>query len=187
MTNPKALNRISPYWLASDLSIRDQGRSKMTMLLRLSLAGLIALVPAFAQAKEKPAGALNVETKIQFDEQAAAVRAQLDVGGRYEFVLPAERKTIELRLEQMELLLSAATNADDLKDKQKVDLMVAQEEINAILTKRDGKRLICEQVSPVGSHRKIQQCGTYADRERERRESQKYMRETNRRMISKGE
>ncbi|MEO8673759.1 MAG: hypothetical protein ABI411_20820 [Tahibacter sp.] len=149
------------------------------------LVGFIALTSCAVQARDRRDGTLTTESIKNFSEQAAQVRDQLQPGGRYEFTYPAEREKVEQGLQEIQRLLSAVENPESLSDKDKVDLMVAQESVNAILTERDGNRLICEQVSPTGSHRKIQQCGTYADRMRMRKDTWHYFHDVNTRMLTK--
>jgi hypothetical protein len=68
----------------------------------------------------------------------------------------------------MQKLLSAHPDAADLQPDAKVALFNAQEEINGILDHNDNNRLVCEHVAPVGSHRPITTCHTYAEIMRQR-------------------
>ncbi|MEO8669980.1 MAG: hypothetical protein ABI411_01620 [Tahibacter sp.] len=140
----------------------------------LIIGGLV-MSSAVLSAQPKLDPALQATSKEKFDDQAAAIRAQMKAGGHWEFVSGDERTIIERRLDEISSLLTGTESADALPADRKARLFSAQEEVNAILTKKDGRRLICENVSATGSHRKTQQCQTFSQRERERRESQKFM------------
>lgn len=131
-----------------------------------------------ALAAEKLDPALQAVTKEKFDDQAAAIRQQMKPGGRWEFVDSEERSRVNSRLDEIASLLASATSADELGRDEKGKLLEAQEDVNAILTKKDGRRLICQQVAPTGSNRKQKQCSTYAERERQRRDSRDFLRQT---------
>ncbi len=130
-----------------------------------------------AMAAEKLDPALQAVTKEKFDDQAAAIRQQMKPGGRWEFVDSDERASVNSRLDEIASVLAAAT-ADELSREQKAKVLQAQEDVNAILTKKDGRRLICQQVAPTGSNRKQKQCSTFAERERQRRDSRDFLRQT---------
>lgn len=129
-----------------------------------------------AVAAEKLDPALQAVTKEKFDDQAAAIRQQMKAGGRWEFVDASERAAVDRRLDEIAGLLGTVADADQLSRDQKGKLIEAQEDVNAILTKKDGRRVICQQVTPTGSNRKQKQCISYAERERQRRESQQFLR-----------
>jgi hypothetical protein len=129
-------------------------------------------------AAEKLDPALQAVTKEKFDDQAAAIRQQMKAGGRWEFVDTAERASVNSRLDEIAALLATSSSADELNREQKAKLLQAQEDVNAILTKKDGRRLICQQVAPTGSNRKQKQCSTFAERERQRRDSRDFLRQT---------
>lgn len=148
-------------------------------VLVLGLAAAASL-NAFAAKQQDPPPALAADTKEKFEDQAAAIRQQMKPGGHWEFVNGAERTTVERRLDEITQVLGAAPSAGELPKEQKAQVLAAQEEVNAILSKKDGRRLICKSVSPTGSHRKQMECQTYAQRERERRDTQDTMRDRSR-------
>lgn len=131
-----------------------------------------------AMAAEKLDPALQAVTKEKFDDQAAAIRQQMKAGGRWEFVDTEERSRVNMRLDEISSLLASAASVDALDRDNKGKLLEAQEDVNAILTKKDGRRLICQQVAPTGSNRKQKQCSTFAERERQRRDSRDFLRQT---------
>lgn len=139
--------------------------------------GLALSFGATAEPKLDPA--LQATTKEKFEDQAAAIRSQMKSGGRWEFVDTNERATVERRLDEIAALMvnvGSGSSADELSSGDRAKLLEAQEDVNAILTKKDGRRLICQNVAPTGSNRKQKQCVTFAERERERRESQNFLR-----------
>lgn len=141
----------------------------------------LALSFSAAAAEPKLDPALQATTKEKFEDQSAAIRSQMKTGGRWEFVDSTERATVERRLDEIAALMGNAASADELSSGDRSTLLTAQEEVNAILTKKDGRRLICQNVAPTGSNRKQKTCVTFAERERERRDSQNFLRSETRR------
>ncbi|MBL8300208.1 MAG: hypothetical protein JNN30_17860 [Rhodanobacteraceae bacterium] len=146
---------------------------------RLYLPLLLAVLtsfPALSQAKQSSLPIVDAERKEGFADQAAAIRQQMKTGGRFEYVTTQERSEVERQLDIITALLEKRAG-ERLSDNDQLDLLAAQETANAILTQRDGHRLICEFSAPTGSNRKVKQCATYADRARAHKETRNYMRE----------
>lgn len=156
----------------------------MKSIAKVLVLGVAVLMScgALAQKPSDPPPALSgiADTKENFVDQAAAIRQQMKPGGRWEFVNNDERTTVERRLDQIVTLLGSASTAGSLEPKDKAAVLTAQEDVNAILLKKDGRRLICQSAAPTGSHRKQTECRTYAERERERRDATDSLRETSR-------
>lgn len=144
-------------------------------LLLSSLALLLPTLPA--AAKENSERFIDVEKQQAFEEQTVAIRQEMKPGGRFEFTTPEERRQLDEQLAIIAALLHKRTGARPDDDDQ-LEIYAAQENANAILTQRDGRRLICEFSAPTGSNRKVKQCVTYADRVRAHKESRNYLRET---------
>jgi hypothetical protein len=141
-----------------------------------ALLFVAALSPAVA-GKDESSRFVDIEKQQQFDEQAAAIRKEMQPGGRFEFVTPEERGTVDTQLDRIAAVLKNRAGAA-LDDDDRLDIYAAQENANAILTQRDGRRLICEFSAPTGSNRKVKQCVTYADRMKAHKETRNYLRET---------
>lgn len=142
--------------------------NRLTMLAAaLALAPWAALVPA-AHAAPAAAKPLVVQTLNSFEQDSARIRKEMQPGGKYGYISNSERSRVEARLGDMQKLLSEHANAADLDPSDKVALFNAQEEINGILDHNDNNRLVCEHVAPVGSHRPITTCHTYAEIMRQR-------------------
>ncbi|MFO1517403.1 MAG: hypothetical protein U1F22_10825 [Lysobacterales bacterium] len=140
--------------------------SMFALLCALSAASLPA-------AKYDARRVVTAQTKTEFVEQAREVREGMQPNGRYEFVTPDERERVEKRLTEMQAVFDNYVEGKRLPDTTLVQLLTAQEEVNGILTRRDGERLICKNEMPTGSHRPVNNCKRYADIERARRETQK--------------
>src|SRR4249919_519749 len=88
-------------------------------------------------------GSVKADTKEAFDKVAASVREDMQPGGRYEYVKPAEQQTIEKKLTEMDTLFDQGGGAvASMKEDQKIALFNAQETVNSILTLRDRDRVI---------------------------------------------
>src|SRR5689334_5635256 len=117
------------------------------------VAALIFVSATTAAAKENyHENGFNADTQEKFQTVAEGVRKEMEPGGRYEYVKPDERATIERSLAEMEALMSASGGVANMKQDQKIKLFNAQEVVNSILTRRDSDRVICKNETKVGSH-----------------------------------
>jgi len=136
--------------------------------MRLRTLAAILVLAASGAALGANAKGYVTRTKLEpanFDALAKAIAFELEPGGRFEFVLPEERSTIAVALDRMRKLLDGKGSITELRETEKVALINAQEEINAILTRRDSERLICARRELPGSHRKISVCETYGEQQ----------------------
>jgi len=149
-------------------------------------AALVALF-LFAAALPAPAKenyhekSFNADTREKFQAVADNVRKEMQPGGRYEYVKPKERVTIERSLAEMDTLFAATGGVENMKQDDKVKLFNEQEVVNSILTRRDKDRVICEDKPKLGSHVRSTNCHTYGQEEEARRGSQDVMGEWTRR------
>lgn len=132
-------------------------------LLALLLAGLIP--NAFADVNEKPVAA---DTSDKFEALAAAIRIQMDTGGRYEFISITDRASTNADLDRMSALLKKSGSVAEMKDQDRVQLFNLQEHINGTLTHNDNERLLCKREAAVGSHITTTTCRTYGEIQREK-------------------
>ncbi len=153
-------------------------------LLLLSLALLLPILPA--SAKDNSERFVDVGKQQKFEDQAMAIRQEMKPGGRFEFTTPEERRQVDEQLAIITALLQKRSGSS-LDDDDQLEIYAAQENANAILTQRDGRRLVCEFSAPTGSNRKVKQCVTYADRMKAHKESRNYLRETMGKSPSAGE
>lgn len=101
----------------------------------------------------------------EFPERASALRAELEPGGRFEFVDASERRRIEAALDAIATRLDGRASLAAMPEADRVAVFNAQEEINAILGRRDGDRTVCANRELVGTHRRITVCETYRERQ----------------------
>lgn len=148
------------------------------------LVALLACLPA--GAKDNSERFVDVEKQQKFEDQAMAIRQEMKPGGRFEFTTPEERRQVDEQLATITALLQKRSGSS-LDDDDQLEIYAAQENANAILTQRDGRRLVCEFSAPTGSNRKVKQCVTYADRMKAHKESRNYLRETMGKSPSAGE
>lgn len=136
----------------------------------LAVASLLCAVSA--QAKERVERPLTADSRALFDDQAAAIRQQMQPGGHYEFVSEPERREVEQNLAQIAAVLDRHADAAGFGDRDRAELLQAQENVNAVLTRNDGRRLVCVRERPTGSHLGKDKCQTLAEKERQRRSSE---------------
>jgi hypothetical protein len=105
---------------------------------------------------EKP---LDANTSQTFRTSAASVRREMQAGGRYAFVSPAERARVDAALSEIDRLYAepGALAGQDAK----VRVYNDQELVNAILERRD-ERTICSNEVATGSLVRVTKCATYA-------------------------
>ena len=147
---------------------------KVKLWLPLVAATVVLLQVASVQAKEaKPE--VKAETKDQFAAVADHVRQQMGAGGRFEFVDKTEHETVDRDLANMESLYDKFGTVDAMDSTSKVALYNNQSEVNAILTRRDADREICEQVKPMGSNIPKTVCRTNREIQEDNGAAQRYM------------
>lgn len=143
-------------------------------LAALFALAVLAPLPGLVLAKESSQPIVDAERQERFADQAAAIRQEMKPGGRFEYVTAQERREVDQQLDLIAALLEKRTG-DRLSDNDQLDLLAAQETANAILTQRDGRRLICDWTAPTGSNRKVKQCISYADRMGAHKETRRMM------------
>jgi hypothetical protein len=145
---------------------------KCSAVLAFFALVLFAL-PLAAKDAEKPA--VNADDKESFATVSEWVHKEMGTGGRYEHVTPSERKTVDRRLSEMGTLFDQHGNVAQMTDSDRTRMFNNQEEVNAILSKRDGDRMICKSVAPVGSHIPVKTCKTQRELAQSRRETEQFM------------
>ena len=136
---------------------------------------LFAAFAASAAASDKPDPAVNAETKDKFVTVSEWVQKEMTPGGRYAHVTPSERSTVDSKLAEMGSLLDKRGSVAQMNDAEKTEMFNSQEQVNAILAKRDGDRMICQNVAPVGSHIPVKTCKTARQMEGDQRDAQKFL------------
>jgi len=121
---------------------------------------------------------VKAETKAEFAAVAGEVQKQLQPGGRFEFATTKERTDIDANLGDMQSLYDKFGTVSAMDQKSKLQLFNDQEALNATLTRRDDKRLVCEHVAPLGSNIPRTTCRTYGQMERDHRDTQHFLEQT---------
>jgi hypothetical protein len=134
----------------------------------------VALLQASIVYAYKTEVIVKAESKDDFTAVVAAVHQQMQPGGRYEFVQQGERDKLETNFTDMQSLFNKYGTVAQMDQGSKVQLFNDQEAVNAILTRRDDKRLVCESVEPIGSHIPRTTCRTYREIEMEQRNAQNF-------------
>ena len=83
--------------------------------------------------------------------------------GVYGYIKPADKARVDAGLERMQKLPQDHSGQPELSREDKVALLNAQEEVNAILLQNDNNRLICERAAPTGSCIKATTCHTHGE------------------------
>lgn len=144
-------------------------------LLALACA---VLLPTIVHAAKQKSWNFAVDSPAEFEAQAAEIRQEMGTDGQYGAISVNDRKAVEADLERIEAILTSKDSMDRLNDQQKIDIVNAQERINAVLTKNDGNRLICTMEQRTGTKFKEKVCVTAKQREQIRDDAQKAYRDT---------
>jgi len=152
--------------------LRETALPITTQLFALLLTLTASAAPAKENYHEK---ALNADTRAKFAEVADNVRKEMQPGGRYAYVKPDERRTVDKKLTEIEVLFGQSDSVQDMRQDAKVALFNAQEVVNSILTRRDRDRVICKNEPPLGSHIPVTSCHTYGQEEEARRGTQEQL------------
>ena len=128
---------------------------------------------AFAAKTEAP---LQAKSKADFDTLVAHVRDEMKPDGRFGKLSDSERASVEGDFKTMGALFEKTPDVAAMSDADKRALFNAQEAANATLLKRDGDRLICTREMRSGSHFPVTTCKTARDMEKERSNSEEFMR-----------
>ncbi|HEV7490749.1 MAG TPA: hypothetical protein VGO25_08080, partial [Rhodanobacteraceae bacterium] len=129
--------------------------------------------PAFAKETNDPA--VNADTKESFTAVSSWVRKEMSAGGRYSYVTDTERSKVDSNLTEMGGLFDKSGSVAQMNDADKTKLFNDQEELNAILSKRDGDRIICKNEIPIGSHIPVKNCRTYSQIEADHHNTRQFM------------
>lgn len=119
---------------------------------------------------------VKADNKENFEAVVAAIHKQMSPGGRWEYINASERVTIDGSFGDMRQLYDRYGSVDKMDQAAKLRLFADQNTVNTILTKKDGERVICKSVVPVGSHLPVQSCQTYAQMQAEHNRSQEILR-----------
>ena len=148
------------------------------MKLKGSLIGAITVavmlqMGAVQAFKAKPA--VNAKNKDDFTAVVAAVHKEMLPGGRYDLIDQKERSDVDSHLTDMQTLFDKYNTVDQMDPNDKIRLFNDQEAVNATLTRRDNKRLICQSIAPVGSHIPRTTCITYGQKMQQERQKVRFM------------
>ena len=151
-----------------------------------SNAGSNAAMPSQAAAPEAPAPAVAIpeddgkpvvkaDTKENFEAIVAAIHQQMQPGGRWQYIDKNEGAILDNSFADMRALYDQFGSVDKMDNAAKTRMLADQGTVNAILTRKDGDRLICKSEMPVGSHLPVKTCRTYAQMEAEQRGAQEFL------------
>lgn len=138
-------------------------------------AAFAVMVSFPALAKETNDPAVNANTKETFATVSSWVRKEMAAGGRYAYVTDTEKSKVDANLNEMGGLFDKYGAVDQMNDADKTKLFNDQEELNAILSKRDGDRIICKNEIPIGSHIPVKSCRTYSQMQGDRNNTRQFM------------
>lgn len=135
----------------------------------------VTLLPLGAVYASEAEVVVKAQNKDDFAAVIAAVHQQMAPGGRYEFIDSTERRDVDAKFGDMQALFDKYNTVEQMTADSKAQLFEDQETVNAILTHRDDKRLVCKSERPIGSLLPKRTCRTYGDIERDLQNSKDFM------------
>lgn len=131
------------------------------MRLSLPLAAVLGLACSFGVAADNSDGpdleAIRAQ-QVQLREQA------LTGDDLFAHMSDVERSELVARQDELLRLLAGKQSINELDHEEKVAAFNTLEWISATLSDSEADRLICENATATGSHRRIRQCQTVAER-----------------------
>jgi len=124
-------------------------------------SGSVTATAAIPENDGKPVVTAN--TKDNFEAVAAAIRKEMQPGGRFAFVTKAGRQTVETGLTDMGTLFDQYGGVDKMGPAAQGKLLEDQNAINEILARYDANRRICWKETPVGTHFPTTVCRTLGE------------------------
>ena len=94
------------------------------------------------------------------------------------FIEAARREQLAAQQTQLLAMIEGKDLVQDLDGDTQVRAFNLLEQINATVNDREDQRMVCESVRKTGSHRKVRECRTVAERREEREAAQRNMQET---------
>lgn len=122
----------------------------------------------------------KADNKQAFDLVVAAVKTEMQPGGRYEFVDGQNRITVNQKLDEMSSLFNQFGSVDKMDQATKVTLYNDQELVDGILTKDDSNREVCTREASLGSNIPHVTCRTYGQIRRDQNGTQSALRQMQR-------
>ncbi|GAB3737752.1 hypothetical protein GCM10028862_23480 [Luteimonas pelagia] len=139
------------------------------------LSGLIALAAAFAA---------HAETTAEKPDLAFIRAQQIELRGLIEKkegvfadISEVERNELVVRQNRLLATLDGVAEFTDLSKEDQFEVFNELEWINATVNDARGAQVVCEYVRKTGSHRKVKECKTVAQRDADREASLEAMRE----------
>ena len=118
------------------------------------------------------------DTSERFAQTRTAILHDLEQGGRYEFVKPDDRRDVETALSTIADILGKTGAVGTMPEDDRIRLFNVQERINALLTRNDSNRLICEKQAPLGTIIPVTTCRTFGEMERQKNHSATYLQDS---------
>lgn len=138
---------------------------------------VVALVLALPVSAAEVEHVANADTAEKFATVSKDIRHEMGAGGRYEFISSRDRAAVSDKLDAMAAILDKNGSVSAMSEADKTRLFNLQEQVNGALAQNASDRLICRNVSPVGSHIPVRTCRTYAEIVRNKRDAGTFKRE----------
>ncbi|HLI18405.1 MAG TPA: hypothetical protein VKV22_09055 [Rhodanobacteraceae bacterium] len=124
---------------------------------------------AISEKDGKPV--IAADTRDNFEAVAAAVRQEMQSGGRFAFVNKAGRETVDTKLTDMGALFERYGSVNKMDPAAQERLLADQNSINEVLARYDSNRRICWQETPVGTHFPRTVCRTLGEIQNQQNQS----------------
>jgi hypothetical protein len=145
-------------------------------------AASVTAVPAPKSSTPIPEDAgkpvVAADTKDHFEAVAAAIRQQMQPGGRFAFVDRSGRLSVNDHLNDMGVLFNQYGSVQQMPPMARSRLDVDQNAINGVLARYDGDRIVCHDEVPVGTHFPKRVCLSLREIQQQNNNAQEMMRQS---------
>ena len=112
--------------------------------------------------------------------QQTELRAQAQAGeGIFASMDGSARAKLVDRQTQLLALIDGKQGVGDINDPMQVRAFNLLEEIDAIVNDFEDQKIVCERIQKTGSHRKVKQCTTLAQKRRLQQDTEEYLHQQN--------
>ena len=146
----------------------------MNRVLPRLLTGLL-LAGTFITSHASTGKYVTSKDLQSFESQTKEVTAGMTKGGRFEFVTASEQARVTELLGLIRDILVKYPDVNAIAERDKLTVFNSQEEVNEILTRGDGQRLVCTKAAAVGSHLSKKTCVTRAQQEQQQEDARRML------------
>ncbi len=135
-------------------------------VLALVLLSLVPVLASAAPSTDATVTAVGPVLQSMNREEYLAFHRRLAGSPKFAVLSTRDRRTIQHEQRRIDALLADEPSMDTLNERERIALFNAHEHIVAVLNDDLRSRMVCQRRAPVGTHIKVTECRTVAERDR---------------------